>query len=261
MCPAQESLGNVRVATRSRRPAVPQARQGTSERQDFAAEWPGSAAEWPGSAAGGGVRQGAEQLVLVGTKLHPPPVREETIGRERLVACLRSGSDRRLTLVACPAGFGKTTLLAAWREAEAARKPVGWLTLDEGDNDPVVLWSYVIEALRRASPAVAGAVPARPVAAPKAAGSASTERITHRAPSAGAAAQAGLPRCLRPAGARTCGPGPARPQSPLGESCRQVMTGRLPECEARRHGQPRGARPQVPACPSRGAGRFVRIPV
>ncbi len=161
MCPAQESLGNVRVATRSRRPAVPQARQGTSERQDFAAEWPGSAAEWPGSAAGGGVRQGAEQLVLVGTKLHPPPVREETIGRERLVACLRSGSDRRLTLVACPAGFGKTTLLAAWREAEAARKPVGWLTLDEGDNDPVVLWSYVIEALRRASPAVAGAV--RPV--------------------------------------------------------------------------------------------------
>ena len=40
-----------------------------------------------------------------------------------------------------PAGYGKTTLLAAWREAEAARKPVAWLTLDEGHNDPVVLWS------------------------------------------------------------------------------------------------------------------------
>ena len=36
----------------------------------------------------------------------------------------------------------QTTLLAAWREAEAARKPVAWLTLDEGDDDPVVLWSY-----------------------------------------------------------------------------------------------------------------------
>ena len=60
----------------------------------------------------------------------------------------------RLTLVACPAGFGKTTLLAAWREAEAARKPVAWLTVDEGDNDPVVLWSYVIEALRRVCPGV-----------------------------------------------------------------------------------------------------------
>ena len=52
--------------------------------------------------------------------------------------------------MACPAGFGKTTLLAAWHEAEAARKPVGWLTLDEGDDDPVVLSSCVpIEALRR----------------------------------------------------------------------------------------------------------------
>ena len=71
-----------------------------------------------------------------------------------------AGRIARLTLVACPAGFGKTTLLAAWREAEAARKPVAWLTLDEGDNDPVVLWTHVIEALRRASPAVAKSVPA-----------------------------------------------------------------------------------------------------
>ncbi len=159
MCPAQEASGNVRVATRSRRPVVPQARQGIAKRQDFAAEL-------PDSAAGDGVRQGSEQPILVSTKLHPPPVREETIPRERLVERLRSGSDRRLTLVASPAGFGKTTLLAAWREAEAARKPVAWLTLDEGDNDPVVLWSYAIEALRRASPAVARSAPARTVVAP-----------------------------------------------------------------------------------------------
>ena len=92
-------------------------------------------------------------------------MREETIPRERLLERLRSGSDRRLTLVACPAGFGKTTLLAAWREAEAARKPVAWLTLDEGDNDPVVLWTHAIEALRRASPAVARSVPADTVVA------------------------------------------------------------------------------------------------
>ena len=110
--------------------------------------------------------QGAGQPILVGTKLHPPSVRELTIPRERLMERLRSGSDRRLTLVACPAGFGKTTLLAAWREAEAARKPVAWLTLDEGDNDPVVLWSHAIEALRRASPAVARSAPAHMVVAP-----------------------------------------------------------------------------------------------
>ena len=152
MCPAQEVTGGGQAPSLSRRQVVSQARQGTSERQ--------------GSAAGNGVRQGAGQPILVGTKLHPPSVRELTIPRERLLERLRNGSDRRLTLIACPAGFGKTTLLAAWREAEAARKPVAWLTLDEGDNDPVVLWTHAIEALRRASPAVARSAPAHTVVAP-----------------------------------------------------------------------------------------------
>ena len=152
MCPVQEASGGGQAPSLSRRQVVPQARQGTAERQ--------------GPAAGDSVRRGAGQPILVSTKLHPPSVREETITRERLLERLRSGSDRSLTLVACPAGFGKTTLLAAWREAEAGRKPVAWLTLDEGDNDPVVLWSHAIEALRRASPAVASAVPAHTVVTP-----------------------------------------------------------------------------------------------
>ena len=92
--------------------------------------------------------------VLIATKLHPPAVRDQIVARERLAEPLRAGSGLGLSLVACPAGYGKTTLLAEWQEAEAARKPVAWLTLDEGDNDPVVLWSYVIEALRRACPAI-----------------------------------------------------------------------------------------------------------
>ena len=98
--------------------------------------------------------------VLIATKLRPPAVRDQVVPRERLLERLRAGSGLALSLVACPAGFGKTTLLAAWREAEAARKPVGWLTLDEDDDDPVVLWSYVIEALRRACPAIS--LPASP---------------------------------------------------------------------------------------------------
>ncbi len=152
MCPAKEAAGGGQAPGLSRRQVVPQVRQSTSERQ--------------GPVAGDEVRQGAGQPILVGTKLHPPSVRELTIPRERLLGRLRSGSDRSLTLVACPAGFGKTTLLAAWREAEAARKPVAWLTLDEGDNDPVVLWTHAIEALRRASPAVASSVVAHTVVAP-----------------------------------------------------------------------------------------------
>src|SRR5271165_6086413 len=113
-----------------------------------------------GAAAGDGMHDGAGRPVLITTKLRPTTLRDGMIARERLLERLRGGSDRRLTLVACPAGFGKTTLLAAWREIEASRKPVAWLTLDEGDDDPVVLWSYVIEALRRVCPALS--LPASP---------------------------------------------------------------------------------------------------
>ena len=102
---------------------------------------------------GAGVADGSGP-VLLATKLRPPAVRDQVVARERLLEPLRAGSGLRLSLVACPAGYGKTTLLAEWREAEAARKPVAWLTLDEGDNDPVVFWSYVIEALRKACPAL-----------------------------------------------------------------------------------------------------------
>src|SRR6185295_8264643 len=95
-------------------------------------------------------RQDAPVLLL--TKLHPPFVPAQTIARERLFERLRGGRGLRLSLVACPAGFGKSTLLAAWRESESDRRPVAWVTLDEGDDDPVVLWSHVIEALGRACP-------------------------------------------------------------------------------------------------------------
>ena len=78
------------------------------------------------------------------------------MSRERLLTRLRSGSRARLTLVAGPAGSGKTTLLAEWCEAERVHTPFAWLTVDEFDNDPVVLWSHAIEAIRRADPTLPG---------------------------------------------------------------------------------------------------------
>lgn len=94
----------------------------------------------------------AAAAVLLVTKLHPPSIAPQTVVRERLFERLCDGRGLRLTLVACPAGFGKSTLLAAWRQRESRHRPVAWVTLDEGDNDAVVLWSHVIEALCRACP-------------------------------------------------------------------------------------------------------------
>ncbi len=98
---------------------------------------------------GGTLQQPARPPPLLTTKLHPPAGREQAVPRERLVERLRAPAGTKLTALAAPAGYGKTTLLGAWREREAPRRPVAWLTLDERDNDPAVLWSYVIEALTR----------------------------------------------------------------------------------------------------------------
>ena len=49
-----------------------------------------------------------------------------------------------------PPGYGKTTLLAQWTARE--RRPVAWLTLDDLDNDPAVLLSYLAVAFDRIEP-------------------------------------------------------------------------------------------------------------
>ena len=100
------------------------------------------------------------------TKLTAPRVRDETVRRDRLLRRLEATSARPLTLVACPAGFGKSSLLASWYADEAARRPVGWLTLDKADNDPVVLWSYLLEALRRVCPTIDESLSRAAVGAP-----------------------------------------------------------------------------------------------
>ena len=52
--------------------------------------------------------------------------------------------------VAAPAGYGKTTLLSQW--AESNGQPFAWVSVDEADNDPKVLLSYVAEALDAVEP-------------------------------------------------------------------------------------------------------------
>jgi LuxR family maltose regulon positive regulatory protein len=57
-----------------------------------------------------------------------------------------------LTLVAAPAGFGKSTLLADWCSHGGEGRRWAWVSLDEDDDDPIVFWTYVVHALRRIEP-------------------------------------------------------------------------------------------------------------
>jgi LuxR family maltose regulon positive regulatory protein len=102
-------------------------------------------------------RASAGSSALLLTKLHPPARRDQTVVRKRLVESLRASADVKLTVVAAPAGCGKTTLLGTWRDAENAL-PIAWVTLDQNDGDPVVLWSHIVEALRRARPGTGDSV-------------------------------------------------------------------------------------------------------
>ena len=89
---------------------------------------------------------------VVKTKLLKPSPRSEHVPRPGLLELLDAGYDRRLTLIDAPAGYGKTTLLAQWRQAWEPDIPFAWLSLDDQDSDPVRLWKHVVEALRRVAP-------------------------------------------------------------------------------------------------------------
>jgi LuxR family maltose regulon positive regulatory protein len=85
---------------------------------------------------------------ILATKLYIPPPRPKIVLRPRLIERLNEGlsASRKLTLMSAPAGFGKTTLVSEW--VAVCERPVTWLSLDEGDNDPTRFLTYLVAALQ-----------------------------------------------------------------------------------------------------------------
>lgn len=83
------------------------------------------------------------------TKLHPPPLPSTFVRRDRLVELMEAEGVRPVTLVSAPAGFGKSVLVADW--CRRAARPVAWLSLDPGDNDPVRFLRHLAAALDASS--------------------------------------------------------------------------------------------------------------
>ena len=82
------------------------------------------------------------------TKLYKPAPRPDIVPRPRLVDRLNEGlkAGRKLTLISAPAGFGKTSLVSEWIAHH--KRPIAWLSLDEGDNELVRFLGYLIAALQ-----------------------------------------------------------------------------------------------------------------
>ena len=70
--------------------------------------------------------------------------------RSSLVERLARSGPCPVVSVVAPAGYGKTTLLSQW--AERNGHAFAWVSVDEADNDPKVLLSYVAEALDAVEP-------------------------------------------------------------------------------------------------------------
>jgi serine/threonine-protein kinase PknK len=90
------------------------------------------------------------------TKYRPATPVKGLVNRERLIELLRGGGRRRLVFIHAPLGYGKTTLAAQWRdELTRTGVAVGWLTIDDDDNNVVWLLAHLVEAIRRVRPSLA----------------------------------------------------------------------------------------------------------
>jgi len=89
--------------------------------------------------------------ILVLTKLCAPATRLRMVPRPRLLERLTAETGAPLVLVSAPAGYGKTTLLAAWRQSLLQNgAAVAWYALDASDDDPLLFGSYLVASLEQA---------------------------------------------------------------------------------------------------------------
>jgi LuxR family transcriptional regulator, maltose regulon positive regulatory protein len=95
-------------------------------------------------------RAGGPAFDLVLSKLRRPRARPGSVRRSSLIERLAQHDRGPIVSVVAPAGYGKTTLLSQW--AERNGQAFAWVSVDEKDNDPKVLLSYVAEALDAVEP-------------------------------------------------------------------------------------------------------------
>ncbi|HJZ08022.1 MAG TPA: hypothetical protein VJ283_08065, partial [Trebonia sp.] len=84
------------------------------------------------------------------SKLRRPAARPGIVPRSPLVGRLATDGSPPIVAVIAPSGYGKTTLLAQWAELDG--QAFAWVSVDDRDNDPKVLLSYVAAALDGVQP-------------------------------------------------------------------------------------------------------------
>ncbi|QBD83468.1 helix-turn-helix transcriptional regulator [Ktedonosporobacter rubrisoli] len=79
--------------------------------------------------------------------MYLPRLRSNVVSRPRLIERLTEGLNGKLTIISASAGFGKTTLVSQW--VASIERSVAWLSLDEGENDPIRFLMYLVSAVQK----------------------------------------------------------------------------------------------------------------
>ena len=93
----------------------------------------------------------AHPTSLLLPKLLPPRLPSALVERPHLLERLDAALAHKITLLVAPAGFGKTTVIGQWLHDRQA-KPLGWVSLDSGDNDLFRFWRSIITACQTFQP-------------------------------------------------------------------------------------------------------------
>jgi LuxR family maltose regulon positive regulatory protein len=75
------------------------------------------------------------------------------VSRPALMARFEDGAARSVTVVAAPAGSGKTVSVRSWLEDRGPASGWAWITVERGERDSQRFWSAVVGELRAAAPA------------------------------------------------------------------------------------------------------------
>jgi LuxR family maltose regulon positive regulatory protein len=94
----------------------------------------------------GGVAMGAP---LVAALLAPPGTASTIVSRPRLVQLIDAAARGPITIVSGEAAAGKTSLVADWINSTATDRPVAWMTVQPGLDDPILFWRYFVAAFEQ----------------------------------------------------------------------------------------------------------------
>ncbi len=98
-------------------------------------------------------RRDHQSLVVVKTRV--PRQRAGLVRRTDIVDRLVDDLHQKVTVIQAPAGYGKSTALLQWVEADPVRR-FAWVTLEEADNEPVLFWRYLLLAITALAPGFGG---------------------------------------------------------------------------------------------------------